>query len=107
MSSATICDLHSHLVSLTVPRDIPIMRLPGSKQEVSQYIPYGLKAHIEGLFTDEYVQAPAPSADFSNSENKGLQLGQNFGTMEASFYSDSIRGINIAAGASVFMGKHG
>ncbi|OOQ83917.1 skeletrophin [Penicillium brasilianum] len=59
------------------------MRLPGSKAET-----------------------PAPSADFSKSENNGLQVGQNFGTMEASFYSDSIRGINIAAGASVFMGEH-
>jgi hypothetical protein len=33
-------------------------------------------------------------------------MGQNFGTMEASFYSDAIQGINIAAGASVFMGMH-
>ncbi|QKX60585.1 uncharacterized protein TRUGW13939_07730 [Talaromyces rugulosus] len=54
------------------------MRLPGSKQD-------------------------APSADFSKSENKGLQMGQNYGNMEASFYSDSIQGINIAAGASVYM----
>lgn len=47
----------------------------------------------------------APSADFSQSENKGLQMGQNYGNLEASFYSDSISGINIAAGASVYMGK--
>ena len=46
----------------------------------------------------------APSADFSQSENKGLQMGQNYGNLEASFYSDSISGINIAAGASVYMG---
>jgi hypothetical protein len=57
--------------------------------------------------THVFEQAPAPSADFSKSENNGLQIGQNFGTMEASFYSDSIRGINIAAGASVFMGRRG
>ena len=31
-------------------------------------------------------------------------MGQNLGTIEASFYSDAIQGINIAAGASVFMG---
>jgi hypothetical protein len=31
-------------------------------------------------------------------------MGQNYGTMEASFYSDSIQGITIAAGASVYMG---
>ena len=37
------------------------------------------------------------TADFSNSKNEGLQLGQNFGTVTASF--------NIAAGASVYMGK--
>ncbi|GAM38537.1 hypothetical protein TCE0_033r09331 [Talaromyces pinophilus] len=47
----------------------------------------------------------APSADFSQSENKGLQMGQNYGNLEASFYSDSISGINIAAGASVYMGE--
>ncbi|KAL2811468.1 hypothetical protein BJX63DRAFT_433315 [Aspergillus granulosus] len=60
------------------------MRLPGSKAE---------------------EPVPAPSADFANSENKGLQMGQNFGTVEASFYSDAIQGINIAAGASVYMGE--
>ncbi|EED16283.1 skeletrophin, putative [Talaromyces stipitatus ATCC 10500] len=49
--------------------------------------------------------APAPSADFSQSENKGLQMGQNYGNLEASFYSDSILGVNIAAGASVYMGE--
>lgn len=48
---------------------------------------------------------PAPTADFANSENKGLQMGQNYGHMEASFYSDAIQGINIAAGASVYMGR--
>lgn len=32
-------------------------------------------------------------------------MGQNYGNLEASFYSDSISGINIAAGASVYMGK--
>jgi len=31
-------------------------------------------------------------------------MGQNYGNLEASFYSDSISGINIAAGASVYMG---
>lgn len=31
-------------------------------------------------------------------------MGQNYGNLEASFYSDSIQGINIAAGASVYMG---
>ncbi|KAI9043656.1 skeletrophin [Aspergillus affinis] len=61
------------------------MRLPGSKIE---------------------EPVPAPSADFAHSENKGLQLGQNLGTVEASFYSDAIQGINIAAGASVYMGEH-
>ncbi|KAL4912699.1 hypothetical protein BDW62DRAFT_216126 [Aspergillus aurantiobrunneus] len=61
------------------------MRLPGSKVE---------------------APAAAPTADFANSENKGLQMGQNFGSVEASFYSDAIQGINIAAGASVYMGEH-
>jgi hypothetical protein len=32
-------------------------------------------------------------------------MGQNFGSVEASFYSDAIQGINIAAGASVYMGR--
>lgn len=31
-------------------------------------------------------------------------MGQNYGNIEASFYSDSIQGINIAAGASIYMG---
>ncbi|GKZ25079.1 hypothetical protein AbraIFM66951_005286 [Aspergillus brasiliensis] len=61
------------------------MRLPGSKTEPEP--------------------APAPTADFANSENKGLQMGQNYGHVEASFYSDAIQGINIAAGASVYMGE--
>ncbi|KAL4736696.1 hypothetical protein BDV11DRAFT_211054 [Aspergillus similis] len=61
------------------------MRLPGSKAE---------------------APAAPPTADFANSENKGLQMGQNFGSVEASFYSDAIQGINIAAGASVYMGEH-
>ncbi|KAL4947135.1 hypothetical protein BDW69DRAFT_178978 [Aspergillus filifer] len=61
------------------------MRLPGSKVE---------------------PPAAASTADFANSENKGLQMGQNFGSVEASFYSDAIQGINIAAGASVYMGEH-
>ncbi|KAF4964728.1 hypothetical protein F66182_18057, partial [Fusarium sp. NRRL 66182] len=56
-----------------------------------------------GLMADK--PTPAPSADFSQSENKGLQMGQNYGNLEASFYSDSIQGINIAAGASVYMGE--
>ncbi|KAI2896784.1 hypothetical protein CBS76997_9228 [Aspergillus niger] len=61
------------------------MRVPGSKTEPEP--------------------VPAPTADFANSENKGLQMGQNYGHMEASFYSDAIQGINIAAGASVYMGE--
>ncbi|KAJ5675623.1 skeletrophin [Penicillium macrosclerotiorum] len=51
------------------------------------------------------ARGPEMSADFSKSENKGLQMGQNLGTIEASFYSDSIQGINIGAGASVYMGE--
>ncbi|PYH42466.1 putative skeletrophin [Aspergillus saccharolyticus JOP 1030-1] len=50
--------------------------------------------------------APAPaSASFNNSTNSGLQLGQNYGSMEASFYSDAIQQVTIAAGASVYMGE--
>ncbi|RAL10146.1 ankyrin repeat domain-containing protein [Aspergillus homomorphus CBS 101889] len=50
--------------------------------------------------------APAPaSAAFNNSTNSGLQLGQNYGSMEASFYSDAIQQVTIAAGASVYMGE--
>lgn len=58
---------------------------------------------IRGLKAEKPVSTP--TANFSQSENKGLQMGQNYGTMEASFYSDSIQGINIAAGASVYMGE--
>jgi hypothetical protein len=31
-------------------------------------------------------------------------MGQNYGTMEATFNAELIGGVNIAAGASVFMG---
>ncbi|KAJ5175267.1 skeletrophin [Penicillium canariense] len=51
------------------------------------------------------AEAATMNADFSKSENKGLQMGQNLGTIEASFYSDSIQGVTIAAGASVYMGE--
>ncbi|RAH79098.1 putative skeletrophin [Aspergillus japonicus CBS 114.51] len=50
--------------------------------------------------------APPPaSAAFNNSTNSGLQMGQNYGSMEASFYSDAIQQVTIAAGASVYMGE--